>query len=271
VALAEGRRRSLSSRLRTLLRRRIFARYCDPEVPMSLRRLLALIALFAITAPASAGAQDVDLRRRISVTGTSSTVVANDAARLTLGVSATRPTAKASLGAASRSMQRVVGSVKASGVAATDIRTQTISVSKLTTPLKGGRTRSRGYRATQSIRVVVHDIERAGVIVQRAVGAGATRVSGPAFFVSDASRSYREALALAFDDAKAAAQALADRAGARLGPVLSIQESTDSEPVEAFSAAPSPAAAEAPAPAPPVQAGESRLEASVSVVFEIVD
>ena len=133
---------------------------------MSLPRLLALIALFALTAPASAGAQDVDLRRKISVTGTSSTVVANDAARLTLGVSATRPTAKAALGAASRSMQRVIGSVKASGVAATDIRTQTISVSKLTTPLKGGRTRSRGYRATQSIRVVVHDIERTGVVNQ---------------------------------------------------------------------------------------------------------
>jgi uncharacterized protein YggE len=52
--------------------------------------------------------------------------------------------------------------------------------------------------------------------------------------------------------------------------VLSIEESTDSEPVpQALSAAPSPAASDA--PAPPVQAGESRLDASVVVVFELVD
>ena len=236
---------------------------------MSLPRLLAVSLLFALMVPALAEAQTVDLRRKISVTGQSSAVVANDAARLTLGVSATRPTAKGALGAASRQMQRVIGSVRANGVAPADIRTQTIAVNRLVIRLKGGRTRSRGYRATQSIRVVVHDIARTGVIVQRAVGAGATRVSGPDFFVSDASRSYREALALAFDDAKADAQALAERAGARLGAVLSIEESTDSEPVpEALSAAPPPTASDA--PAPPVQAGESRLEASVVVVFELV-
>jgi uncharacterized protein YggE len=237
---------------------------------MSLPRLLALSLLFALAAPAFAGAQDVDLRRKLSVTGHSSALVANDAARLTLGVSATRPTARTALGAASRQMRRVLGSVKAAGVVAADIRAQTISVSRLVTRSTGGRSRSRGYRATQSIRVVVRDIDRTGVVVQRAVGAGATRVSGPAFFVSDASRSYREALGLAFDDARAAAQVLADRAGARLGPVLSIEESTDSEPVpEARAAAPAPAA-DAPA-RPPVQAGESRLEASVSVVFELID
>jgi uncharacterized protein YggE len=233
-----------------------------------LPRLLALSLLFALAAPALAEAQTVDLRRKISVTGQSSALVANDAARLTLGVTATRPTAKGALDAASRRMQRVIGSVKAGGVAAADIRTQTISVSRLVVRLKGGRTRGRGYRATQSIRVVVRDIDRTGVIVQRAVGAGATRVSGPDFFVSNASPSYREALALAFDDAKAAAQVLAERAGAQLGQVLSIEESTDSEPVpEPRAAAPVPATD---APAPPVQAGESRLEASVSVVFELI-
>jgi uncharacterized protein YggE len=185
-------------------------------------------------------------------------------------VSATRPTAKGALNAASRQMQRVTGAVKAGGVAASDIRTQTISVNRLVTRLKGGRTRSRGYRAAQSIRIVVHDIDRTGILVQRAVGAGATRVSGPDFFVSDAARSYREALAAAFDDARADAQALAERAGAHLGAVLSIDESTESQPVpqaESAAAAPSTSAA----PAPPVQAGESRLDASVVVVFELVD
>lgn len=237
---------------------------------MSLPRLLAVSLLFALVVPALAEAQTVDLRRKITVRGQSSTLVANDAARLTLGVQATRPTAKAALAAASRQMQRVIGSVKASGVAASDIRTQNISVSRLVTRLKGGRTRPRGYRSSQGIRVIAHDIERTGAIVQRAVGAGATRVSGPEFFVLDPALSYREALALAFDDAKAEAQALAERAGGRLGAVLGIEESTDAEPEPQALAAPAPAAGGGDEPAPPVQAGESRLEATVVVVFELV-
>lgn len=237
---------------------------------MSLPRLLALSLLLTVAVPAVAQAQSADLRRKISVSGQSSSLVANDAARLTLGVAATRPTAKGALDAASRQMQRVIGSVKAGGVAPADIRTQNISVTRLVTRRKGGRTRNRGYRASQSIRVVVRAIDETGAIVQRAVSAGATRVSGPEFFVSNASRSYREALAAAFDDAKADAEVLAARAGGRLGAVLSIEESTDSEPVpQAAAAAPSPVASDA--PAPPVQAGESQLEASVSVVFELVD
>ena len=237
---------------------------------MPLPRLLALSLLFAVAVPAVAEAQSVDLRRKVTVTGQSSTLVANDAARLTLGVRATRPAARVALRAASRQMQRVIGSARAAGVAPADIRTQNISVNKLVTRLKGGRTRNRGYRATQSIAVVVRDIARAGVVVERAVGAGATRVSGPEFFVSNASRSYRDALALAFDDAKAEAQVLAERAGARLGAVLSIEETTQTEPVPQASAS-APAGVGTPAPiAPPVQPGESRLDASVVVVFELV-
>ena len=236
---------------------------------MPLLRLLALSLLFAVAVPALAEAQSADLRRKVSVTGQSSTLVANDAARLTLGVQATRRTAQAALQAASRQMPRVIGATRAAGVAPADIRTQNISVNKLVLRLKGGRTRNRGYRATQGIGVVVRDIERTGSVVDRAVGAGATRVSGPEFFVSNAARSYRDALGLAFDAAQAEAQVLADRAGARLGAVLSIEETTHTEPVPQAAAPSPPAVAGAPSAPPPVQPGESRLEASVVVVFEL--
>ena len=237
---------------------------------MSLPRLLALSLLFALVVPALAEAQDADLRRKVTVRGHSSALVAHDAARLTLGVSATRPTAAAALRAAALQMQRVLGATRAAGVAPDDIRTQNISLNKLVTRLKGGRTRSRGYRATQRSAVVVRDIARTGVVVDRAVGAGATRVSGPEFFVSNASRSYRDALALAFDDAKAEAQVLADRAGARLGAVLSLEETTQAEPIPPPAASPATGADAPPRTPPPVQPSESRLDAPVVVVFELV-
>jgi uncharacterized protein YggE len=234
-------------------------------------RLLALSLLFAFAVPAFAQAQEVDLRRKVSVRGQSSTLVANDAARVSLGVSATRPAAGAALRAASLQMQRVIGAARAAGVAAADIRTEDTSVSQLVTRLKGGRTHNRGYRAVQSVVVVVRDVASTGSVVQRAVGAGATRVSGPQFFVSDASRSYRDALALAFDDAKAAAQVLAERAGVRLGAVLSIEEATGNESGPQSAAGPGGSAPGVrTVPAPPSQPGRSRLDASVVVVFELV-
>ena len=98
---------------------------------MPLPRLLALSLLFAVAVPALAEAQAVDLRSKVTVRGQSSTLVANDAARLTLGVSATRKTAGAALRVASRQMQRVIGSARAAGIAAADIRTQNISVNRL--------------------------------------------------------------------------------------------------------------------------------------------
>ena len=138
----------------------VHSRRPDPEVRRCPCRACSPSRAVDVAVPAVANAQSVDLRRKISVNGQSSALVANDAARLTLGVAATRPTARGALDAASRQMQRVIGAVKAGGVAAADIRTQTISVSRLVTRLKGGRTRSRGYRAIQSIRVVVRAIDR---------------------------------------------------------------------------------------------------------------
>jgi uncharacterized protein YggE len=236
---------------------------------MPFLRIVALSLLFAVAAPALAHADDTtDLRRKITITGDSSTVVSNDAARVIFGVHATRPTAGAALKAASRQMQRVLGAVRAGGVAAADIQTRTVSVSKLA---PGKRGTPRGYRAGQSIRVVVRDVAKTGTVIDQAVGAGATGVSGPDFFVSDSAHSYDDALGLAFDDAKAKAQLLAARAGAQLGAALSIDEDTDVEtlaPTAADSAgSASPLKIAPPTPARP---GQSRVNARISVVFELV-
>lgn len=235
---------------------------------MPFLRILALSLLVALVVPAVAAADSADLRRKISVVGQSSTLVANDAARLNLGVRATRPTARTALQAASRRMQAVIGAARAAGITEPDIRTDAISVSRLVTRLKRGRTRFRGYRATQSISVVARDVAAIGGLVDRAVAAGTTQVAGPEFFVADTARSYRDGLALAFDDARAKAQVLAERAGVTLGPVLSIHEGANSDPA-ASSAVGGPASAEAAAPATPTQPGQSSLDVTVSVVFAV--
>lgn len=75
------------------------------------------------------------------------------------------------------------------------------------------------------MRVTVRRLAEAGTVVDRAVGAGATSVSGPELGVADIRAVYRRTLAAAYADARAKAEALAAQAGLRLGAPVRIRES----------------------------------------------
>ena len=93
------------------------------------------------------------------------------------------------------------------------------------------------YRASEGIGVVLHQPEKAGELVSAAIGAGATGVSGPSFFVGDTEAAFANALAAAFDKAKLRANALAVRAGGALGPALTIDEGEGPELTPQFESA----------------------------------
>ena len=101
-------------------------------------------------------------------------------------------------------------------------------------------------------------------IVDAAVAAGATDVSGPDLGVSSRTSLERQALQAAFDDAKAKAQALASRAGVTLGRAASIQEQGASPPPVVGAKLQAPDAA-----AVPIEPGQTETDASVTVTFVI--
>jgi uncharacterized protein len=72
------------------------------------------------------------------------------------------------------------------------------------------------------VSATVRGLERAGRIVDAAVAAGANQVYGPALTFSDARGQYAAAVDAALDDARVRAEAIAEGAGLRLGPPLSI-------------------------------------------------
>nr|MBA3359214.1 SIMPL domain-containing protein [Thermoleophilaceae bacterium] len=104
--------------------------------------------------------------------------------------------------------------LRGQGVAATDIRTGSVSVTRRRD--RRGRPIA-GFRAGQSVRAVVREAPRAGAVVSAAVDAGATSVSGPSFFVSDPRALVRRALGLAFQDARLKAEELGAPAPTRPG------------------------------------------------------
>lgn len=246
-----------------------------------LRTLLlpAGLALALLLIPASAGAA---IERTVSVTASATLQVPNDSASVGLAVSRERRTRGAALRAVSADLNGVVAAVQAiPGVGAGDVTTGRISVRK---SLRGKRT---VYRASEGIGVTLHQPDKAGELVSAAIAAGASGVSGPSYFVGDSEAAFTEALGAAFDKAKTRATALASRAGAGLGPALTIDEGegptltpqfdAKSAPVSGCATATDPTApgpiakragscAGAP---PPTKPGTSTVTATVHVVFSL--
>lgn len=244
--------------------------------PKTIAPLLALVALcLAALAPATAAAAT---ERTVTVEASATLKVPNDSASVGLSVSLERGSRAAALQAVSAKLRRVIATVQGiPGVGDGDVRTGRISVRK---SFRGERPT---YRASEGIGVTLHQPDKAGELVAAAIGAGATGIRGPSFFVGDTEAAATSALTAAFEKARGRATALAKAAGATLGQALSIDEGGGAEFAPAPQAksvgatdcaiAPAPArrvSAEACAgPPPPTKPGVSTVSATVRVVFAL--
>jgi uncharacterized protein len=234
---------------------------------------IALLAL-SLLVPAAASAAE----RSVSVTATATLKVPNDSAGLGFSVARERGSRGAALSAVSTGLRGVIGAVeRIPGVGAGDVTTGRISVRK------SPRGRQAVYRATEGIGVTLHQPEKAGELVSAAIGAGATGVSGPNFFVGDTEAAFANALAAAFGKARAKATTLATAAGATLGGALEIDEGEGAEFLpgnEKAAPATGGCATSGPTPQrtsskrcttapPPVKPGSSTVTATVHAIFAL--
>jgi uncharacterized protein YggE len=156
----------------------------------------------------------------------------------------------------------VIAALQSGGIAVRDIRTESVGVRRVVRRLHHRRLVS--YVASNSVSVIVRSVQRTGTLIDAAVGAGATRVSGPSFWRSRTADLYQEALVRALHKARGKAQALATESGETLGAVQRIGES--GADVQAFEDS---ASAKAPAPGTPVQPGHTTVTADLTAVFAI--
>lgn len=224
--------------------------------------LLLAAALVAAAPAAAQQSADAADERSITVAGDGSLFADNDIAIFRLGVTTRRRTASAALRANSATMRRITSAIRAEGgVLDGDIRTDVVSLDRATVR------RRTHYVARNGVVVTIRALSRAGAIVDAGVRAGATNVYGPEFGLADASAVYRNALGLAFADARAKAGRLAQEAGLTLGPVLRIRESgVDEFGDEASGGGELREAAQLTA-RPPISPGRTRVSAGVTVTF----
>ena len=120
-----------------------------------------------------------------------------------------------------------------------------------------------GYDASNIVNVTVHDLSRAGAIIDAGVAAGADTVNGPSLTRSDSAAQYRAALKLAVADAQTKANALAEAGHFSVGAVQTVVENSAQQPI--------PMAADKAGVTSQLQIepGTQQIDASVTVTFAI--
>jgi uncharacterized protein YggE len=190
---------------------------------------LALGLAVALTLPTiaqespSPEAQSLD--RTVSTSGVAIVRSSPDEALVTLGVRTDAPTAQEAMETNADHMGDVVGALLDAGLDEGDLATASIN---LYPRWDDTGTAVVGFTAENQVTATVHDLDRVGAILDRAVKAGANIASGITFRVSNGNEAADRALAEAVADARRKAEILAAAADAELGAVMSITELSSS-------------------------------------------
>ena len=232
----------------------------------ALGALIVAVAVLALRPGPVAGAPATDTtpaQHTISVSGTGKVTIVPDVARVSLGVTVSKPTVKAVREAGAKAMSDIIAAMKALGIAEADIQTTNISLS----PQYGSGSAPKivGYQISEQVTVTVRDLDKAGDAVDAAAANGANTVNGIWFESGDPVKAQNDARAAAVAAARVSAQAMASAGNVSLGGVISITDASPITPIW-YGAARAGAISDVPTP---VEPGTQDLTATVTVIFAI--
>jgi uncharacterized protein YggE len=177
------------------------------------------------------------------------------------------PTARAAGEENARRTERVIAALTAAGIPRQEIDTRNFNLYPVYEYPPNEEPRLVGYGANNTLSVHMRELARMGAIIDEALTAGANRVDGVRFALSNEETVRAEALRQAAERAHRQAEVLASSLGVRLGPVLDA--STSAEAPRIFSRMAFDTAAKETGPTTPIQPEELTLTARVAVTYAI--
>lgn len=192
-----------------------------------------------------------------------------DMATISLGVVATAPTAVEAQRASARRMTAVAATLARAGLSGRDVQTSGLSLAAQYVYAQNQPPKLSGYRASNTLTVVVRDLTKLGPAVDAATGAGADAVDGISFGLSDPQGAEDAARRDAVRKLGARSALYANATGQQLGRLVTLTETGGYNPPQ-----PHPVmmmrAMSAEAKATPVEAGELTVKVGVSATYELV-
>jgi uncharacterized protein YggE len=229
---------------------------------------LAVAASALALAAAPAAAQTTDTTPLVSADGVGTATLVPDQADFQVAVVRIATTSQAARNATNRRVASVVKALRAGGIAAADIQTVGLSITRQRVVRKHHKTRIR-YRAAQELDVRSHDIAHLGALLDAVANAGADQIEAPNFGFADPSQGRLLATRAALADARRRADDAAAQQGLKITGVRSIDldpssDSSDFEKAAGVAGGSSDASAQVPTA---VHAGKQEFDETVRVVY----
>lgn len=196
-------------------------------------RLVALAAAGLVTIAGAAIAQPVLTmapgETLLSIEAQGRELSRPDVMTVTAGVVTTGSRAADALAANNALAGKLVDAVRGTGVAASDVRTSSLSINPQIedgerAEREGRAPRIRGYLVTNNLELRLRDLSKASSVLDALIAAGANNVQGPRFSLADAAPAERAAERAAILDARAKADNYAAALGKRVVRVIRVSE-----------------------------------------------
>jgi uncharacterized protein YggE len=198
------------------------------------------------------------MKRTISVVGSATASVEPDIAHTNCGVQVSGPNAQDVLRRANEALHGIIEAVVAAGVDRGDLRTRGPNLYPT----------EHGYQGSNDLAIVVRDLSSLGALIDTMIAAGGPNVTmhGVNFVVDDPAAILPRVRVAAIEEAHRIATQLASAAGAAVGEVVTINESSGFH-------APALMAMETSGKmsrGTPVESGQQQLRVDVNVTYRLV-
>ena len=158
----------------------------------------------------------------ITVVGKSGMEATPDVAKVSLGVSSRAATPSIAREENTAAINATLAALAEMGIEEKDIQTTNMNMWN-NYDSNGNLT---GYRMSTDLTVYVRDITKAGDVVDAAIAAGANKLNGVSYLLSNEDEMYNTALADAIALARTKAEVLAEAAGKTVGQVKKVDETS---------------------------------------------
>ena len=206
----------------------------------------------------------------IAVSAVGESRITPDRAMLHIAVESQGETAAAAAATNAAKQTKVINAVKATGVAAAQIRTAGYNVFPEYAQGAGRAPRVTGYRANNTVQVEIRTLADVGKIIDASLAAGATNIGGIGLFASNTDAARREALQQAVAKARAEAEAAAAAAGGSLGPLIELSTLPFDTPRPVMRQMGDMVALQAGVASTPIETGETIIQAVVQIRWQFV-
>lgn len=227
--------------------------------------------------------RDVQAVNTISVSGLGEVFAVPDVAEISFDVREEAKTTKEAQKEVTDKMNKIIDSLKKSGIAEKDIKTIGYNIypkyeyqtKYVACPLGSycppeGRQILIGYEVSHNILVKVRDTEKSGEILSSLGSQNVSNLSGINFTIDDEEKVKNDAREKAIADAKEKADLLAEQLGVKLVRIMNFSESGNYPMyyAKAYGGAPTPMSASDES-VPQIPQGENKVTSNVTITYEI--